>query len=174
MIAIAARVEGKETSDFLKRLAQEMQAAKQDLVIERAAFMVQKQAVLDTIAAIYDNAKKARWNIEKPENHWVVVKAATAVWWVQNSNKAMIFIDRGTVGHGPRFARVLYVPLARRAAGGWRRGFKFGVDYILTKFVKGIRAYDVSGPLRRKAKDILLEQMKIFVRNAITRAKNRG
>lgn len=60
---------------------------------------------------------------------------------IVNPTKAIRWLEKGTKAHGPVRAKFLFIPLTRAAAlGGYRKGMKFGVDYILTKHVKGIRA----------------------------------
>lgn len=60
---------------------------------------------------------------------------------VTNESKVMLFLEEGTQAHGPVTAKALFIPKTRRAAiSGWNEEMVFGVDYILAKHVKGIKA----------------------------------
>jgi hypothetical protein len=73
---------------------------------------------------------------------WNVFRRAGAGggYMVTNQSKVMFFLEKGTADHGPKEKKLLYIPLNRKAAvGGWNAQLKVGVDYILTKRVKGIK-----------------------------------
>ena len=56
----------------------------------------------------------------------------------------MFFLEKGTKDHGPKTKKVLYIPLNRKAAlGGWNEELQMGVDYILRRKVKGIKAMHI-------------------------------
>lgn len=158
---------------MLERLAAELTPEKADKAVEKAAFKVQRMVIMDTIEAILNYAKKPRWNLSKPENKWRVEKVANSHWIVVNRDKIMRFLEFGTKPHGPILAKLLYIPLVRRAAGGYRKGFKWGKDFIFSKFVKGIRPYGIVETARRKAADILKEEFVAFARRAVQIAQRK-
>lgn len=64
---------------------------------------------------------------------------------VQNTEATMLFLEQGTRDHGPVNAKSLFIPLRPtvlpKKGGGSK--YKFGVDFILTKRVKGIKAMNL-------------------------------
>jgi len=171
-IVLKTTVDTSAAKAMLARLAAELTPEKADRTIEAAAFKVQAMVIIDTKEAIMNYAKRPRWNIAKPENKWMVRKIENSRWEVVNADKVMRFLEFGTRAHGPVTKKFLYIPMVRRAAGGWRKGFKWGRDFILARWVKGIRAYGIVETARRKAVDILLEEMRAFVRRAVAKAQN--
>lgn len=60
-----------------------------------------------------------------------------------NGVPIIVFLEHGTANEGQGFiypvrARALYIPL-KRTAITYRKGLKFGVDYVLAKRVRGIK-----------------------------------
>lgn len=172
-IVLKATVDTAPARQMLERLLAELTPEKADKAVQKAAFKVQRMVVTDTIEAILNYAKKPRWNIAKPENKWLVEKLGPSHWIVVNRDKVMRFLEFGTRPHGPVLAKLLYIPLVRRAAAGYRKGFKFGRDFILTRFVKGIRPYSIVETARRKAVDILREEFVAFARLAVQKAQRK-
>ena len=57
-----------------------------------------------------------------------------------NPSKIMKYLEFGTSSHGPRKAKLLYIPLTRKASiGGWNKELKFGKHYVFAKKVSGIK-----------------------------------
>lgn len=99
---------------------------------------------------------------------WVVTEIPGRGYIVSNENKVMKFLEFGTTAHGPVTAKFLFIPLTREAAmGGWHPGLQFGVDYILKKRVRGIRATHIVQSERDRIGPILHDRMVAFVREAI-------
>lgn len=86
---------------------------------------------------------------------WIVEKKRTAFWSVTNTSDVMRFLEEGTKAHGPVTAKRLFIPLTKRAfvagpqgvmranmnaAPGAKKPYVYGVDYVLAKRVKGIKA----------------------------------
>lgn len=138
-----------------------------DRVVERAAFETLRFAVIETKKLIGVRPDGTRWNIAKPENQWRVEKPRPGTRALVNPAKEMRFLDSGTKSHGPVSAGKLYVPLRRRAAAGWRAGLKFGVDYVLTDRVRGMKATHVVDRIRAFAKRILFELMREHIKAAV-------
>lgn len=85
--------------------------------------------IAKTPVGLTGRTKKA-WRKIKTDNGWIL----------RNKSNVMLFLEKGTRAHGPVRAKFLFIPLTRRAAiNGWRRGYVFGVDYVLAKRVRGIR-----------------------------------
>lgn len=60
---------------------------------------------------------------------------------ITNSNPILNFLEHGTRAHGPRRAKALFIPLTKRAyLNGYEPGMEFGADFVLAKWVRGIRA----------------------------------
>lgn len=70
---------------------------------------------------------------------------------IENASKVMRFLEEGTQEHGPVRAKFLFIPLTARALGGWVKGMQFGVDYILTKHVRGIVPMRIVAGVRAEA-----------------------
>ncbi len=99
---------------------------------------------------------------------WELRQTAPGEWWINNDYKVMRFLEYGTKAHGPKRAKALYIPLNRRAAiGGWNRGLRFGVDYVLAKRVKGIRAMGIVAAERERAEGELETNMRRFLKQIL-------
>ena len=76
---------------------------------------------------------------------WRVDKLGGLVYNVLSTSKVALFLEKGTKAHGPKFKKFLYIPL-KASARVWRKGLIFGRDYILTKKVRGIKAWNYLQP----------------------------
>jgi len=69
---------------------------------------------------------------------------------IENPRLAKIFeyLDKGTKAHGPTTKKKLYIPLSKKGARSrsWKK-LKWGVDFVLAKKVKGIKAAHYSKTL---------------------------
>jgi hypothetical protein len=63
---------------------------------------------------------------------WQAVKLAEASWLIVNQNPIMLFLEKGTRPHGPVVAKMLFIPLTRRAA----RAFAGAVSYPVASGVQ--------------------------------------
>jgi len=184
MVKITANTEGARAK--LQRIQDGLSPEGIDSVIEKVALQTLADLVKATRDAIGVRPDGNRWNFEKPENKWIVSSAGTGKRLVSNNSKVMLWLDQGTKYHGPRkqFANVrfsnvkvgrsakrraaaLYIPLTRRAAAGYHHGLVFGVDYILVKRVRGIRARHIVAAAKERLKVRLLEAMQAHVRRLI-------
>lgn len=86
-----------------------------------------------------------------------------------NLSKVMNFLEVGTRAHGPKKAKALFIPLTRRAALGTTRNLVYGKDYILVKWVRGIRARWIVARQREKTRDELYRQMRAYITNVINK-----
>jgi len=80
-------------------------------------------------------------------------------WTITNDSKVMRFLEKGTKAHGPKRAKMLYIPKVPQAMYGYQKGFVFGIHYILKKRVRGIRAMKIVERERPLAKERLLDSM---------------
>lgn len=108
---------------------------------------------------------RAAWQIEKPRE---------GMRRLVNRSKIMFWLEEGTKDHGPKTAKALFIPLTRRAVDANKLGrakggsfgkrtitfeqariskgvvkvrkvkLKYGVDYVLAKKVKGIKAMKIA------------------------------
>lgn len=104
---------------------------------------------------------------------WSVTKTGDGERLVSNSSKIMQFLEKGTgLDTGgwiyPKSKMLLYIPLTATASYGWQPGMQFGVDYVLAKRVRGIKAMKIVELYRPVAMAILKEEMKSFLRKALT------
>ncbi len=96
---------------------------------------------------------------------WAAIKVSGRGFVVTNDHKVMLWLERGTQAHGPVRAKFLYIPLNRAAAiGGWHPGLQRGVDYILTKRVRGITAMNIVRTERPITHQSLSQEMLRFLR----------
>lgn len=61
---------------------------------------------------------------------------------VENPSPVMAFLEFGTKERRPRKSRHLFIPLRKSAwrKGGYRKGMKYGRDFIFAKKARGIKA----------------------------------
>lgn len=138
-----------------------------DAVIEEIALIAMTDLIVTTKRAIGVRPDGKRWNIEKPEDKWIMIKAGVAKRLLSNESKVMKFLDEGTKDHGPVRARMLYIPLTRKAALGYRKGLNFGVDFILAKHVKGMEPKHIVSDVRERVQTNMRSRMEAHLRKAI-------
>lgn len=80
-------------------------------------------------------------------------------WTITNDSRVMRWLEKGTKAHGPKRAKMLYIPLVPSAMYGYSKGFVFGKHYILKKRVRGITAMRIVEKERPLANERLLEAM---------------
>ena len=93
---------------------------------------------------------------------WIVRRNMGASYTVTNTSKIMLFLEVGTRAHGPVRARFLYIPL-KPGAARWNSSLIRGVDYILTKRVRGIRARKIVEGVRDRAAVLFRTRVAAFV-----------
>lgn len=160
------------------RRADEMLAAlKAGLTKEATMAVVMKEA-----AVTMGNLKRAtpvRWT-GQTRNAWTykAVESAGAALVFNRTSKppVMWFLERGTANGGtgriyPKTARALYIPLRRQAALGWNPSLIRGVDYILRKWVRGIKPRWIARTEAREARARLKETINRYVRDIVQRFK---
>ena len=74
---------------------------------------------------------------------------------IYNNEPTMQWLEDGTKAHGPVSASRLYVPRSAAGRKGYRKGLKWGKDFILTKRVRGIKPHNtVSKQVIQTKKDL--------------------
>jgi hypothetical protein len=137
---IAITVNAKALQSALKRTNKALSAAfiKQELrVIAEAA---KAEAITKTPERFTRNTKAG----------WQVVSRGSVGWILRNNYKAMKYLENGTKAHGPKRANRLFIPLNKKAYNAGPKGvlrnkknYKWGVDYVLARRVRGIRAHNI-------------------------------
>lgn len=139
-------------------------------VVKKCATIWQGQMVVRT---------PKRWTGQTRKG-WKVEKAGAANKWdLTNKNKVMGWLEMGTKAHGPVQAKMLFIPLTRKAASAGARGvmnanrqhatkvafgvhtakkklpFIYGKDFVFAKRVRGIKAMHIVAQARPLAEHTL-------------------
>lgn len=90
-------------------------------------------------------AKTPRKWTGKTRKAWRVIDKSRGTkvhFRVENPSPAMEFLEFGTKERRPRKSRHLFIPLRKSAwrKGGYRKGMKYGRDFIFAKKARGIKA----------------------------------
>lgn len=132
-----------------------------DDVVEEAGLQALAEIIARTPKKWFGQVRRG-WQIERP-------RAGKRI--VANENKIMGWLEDGTKAHGPVRADRLFIPLTRKAALAYaarrRTGLVYGVDYVLVKWVRGIRARKIVEGFEPRAQEILLQAMEAYVRKLI-------
>lgn len=165
------RIHGaNDTAAFLGRV-------KDGLSLRRIHQRVLTPVANETLQHIRDATPKGFTG--ETRRKWLKKDVAEGVIEVANRPEAneppvMFFLEEGTQAHGPVRAKRLFIPLTKKAfnayrfraarAGAWK-GLKWGVDFVLAKWVRGIRPMKIAAlerdlvvlRLDEKAKEYLRE-----------------
>lgn len=87
---------------------------------------------------------------------WHVIKKGIGEYQIVSAHKVAFFLEEGTKAHGPKVKKFLYIPLHPGAAT-WRKGFVYGQDYILVKWVKGIDARHYLKPVSEAIMQMMID-----------------
>ena len=155
------------------RLQNGLNMGRVDKVVSKVAHIAHRQLVRDT---------PKRWT-GQTRRYWRVVPVSRGlfgkgVWKVHNDSKVMTFLEYGTKAHGPTRAKAMFIPLTRRAfnagpagvraanrGGGKTRKFVYGRDYILRKWVRGIRPQYIVRDYVPFARALMRASMNIHLRS---------
>lgn len=135
----------KKFNDFIRRVESTINPVQIDRVLAGTAQKGRKELIEATPK---DKGETAR--------SWQVVRKGFQEHGIITTNKVVGFLDEGTKAHGPRVKKYLYIPL-RPGARVWRRGLVINRDYILTKWVRGIKARGFFEPTAEKIQGIMLD-----------------
>lgn len=127
-------VDQKEWEDFAKKVQEELGHDAQQKVLEETAQEARKDLI--ELTPKKSGGTRAGWQVYPGEDGGRKV---------QNTEASMLYLEEGTRDHGPVHAKSLFIPLRPtvlpKKGGGSK--YKFGVDFILTKKVKGIKAMNI-------------------------------
>lgn len=127
-------VDQKEWEDFTKKVQDELGHDAQQKVLEETAQEARKDLI--ELTPKKSGGTRAGWQVYPGEDGGRKV---------QNTEASMLYLEEGTRDHGPVHAKSLFIPLRPtvlpKKGGGSK--YKFGVDFILTRKVKGIKAMNI-------------------------------
>ena len=146
----------------LQKLRSALKPQAIDRIVDRVAFETLGELVKATPKKWTGQTRKA-WHVIRPE---------PGVRIVRNESKVMVFLERGTANEGtgyitPKTKKFLYIPLTRRAAGGWREGLVYGRDYVLAKRARGIKPRRIVAKQAPIAKAKLRAAMGAYLKEAV-------
>lgn len=148
-------VHDQATSAYLKKVQSAFASGDHVKVLQRVAYRALASLVSATPKGFTGNTRQ----------RWVVIPIAGRGYVVTNTHKVMMFLELGTKAHGPVTAKMLYIPLNRAAAiRGWHKGLVRGVDYVLAKRVRGIRAKHIVSSRREGVYQDMRSEMIAYLR----------
>lgn len=167
MIRITAQTQAAE--HLVIALKDGLTPEKIDPIVERVAF----QALAGLVAASpkrWFGQIRSGWEVKKPFEGARTLDIPESKVGVggQKVRDIARFVDQGTANNGSGFiypvkAKRLYIPLTRRAAGGWHAGLQRGVDYVLALRVRGIKGRNFIAPERAKAFALLRSSLRTYI-----------
>lgn len=157
---IKATVKAEKARLMLERVKDVMTPTGMDRVLEPIAFKTHREVVEATPKL--SGTLRGHWNVTHPK---------PAQYVVINKSKVMVFLEHGTgLTTGgwikPKVARRLFVALSKKARER-QPGLVYGVDYVLAKRVRGIKAHNIVKKQREKARDEITEAFQEAIRDAI-------
>jgi len=161
-LEMQVEAETKEGERYIRRVRKAFDSGEHVKVVERVAMNSLARMVRNTPKGYTGNTRQS----------WKVYRMGGEIT-LYNTSKVMRFLEKGTKAHGPKKAKALYIPLNRSAAiGGWRQGLVFGVDYVLAKRVKGIKARHIVRDEEAVAKAELGVSMRQFLQELLNDTRN--
>jgi len=166
MIRATASTEG--AIERLRRIRVAVQDGSFDAPVETAAWKCRTELIERTPKRWTGLTKKA----------WEVEKVGPGARMVTNTSKVFLFLEEGTGNAGTptstggyiyaKSKKMLFIPMRSEAAlTGWTKTMKYGVDYILKKRVRGIKAMRIVAGFRDRAREILKDEVQAFLKNII-------
>ena len=119
---------------------------KKEAFMQRRFRAEQKQVADDTIESLRSNTPsltgktRAAWKKERARGAGGRFAFGYKIY---NNKPTMIWLEDGTKAHGPVTASKLYVPRSAAARRGYRKGLKWGRDYVLADRVRGIKPHNI-------------------------------
>jgi len=149
----------------LQRVKLAVQDGGFDVPVEIAAFKCRTELIERT---------PKRWT-GLTRRAWEVQKIGPGARMVTNKSKVMLFLEEGTGNAGtptsnggyiyPKSKKLLFIPKTASASiTGWRAGMKYGIDYILARRVRGIKAHRIVAGFRDRARELLKVEMQSFLK----------
>jgi hypothetical protein len=139
-----------------------------DRMVERVAFETEAELKKATPKKWFGQVR-AGWKTSKPS---LGVRVVSNDVTASNGAPIMLFLEEGTANNGtgfifPKKAKKLFVPLTRRAAGGWHAGLKYGKDYVLKLKVRGMKGQHIVANERPKAIQRLKDGFKGLIQDVL-------
>lgn len=157
---ISVKVSFDKIRSKMSKIAQGLSVEKLDEVAKARAEMMRDD---------FKEQTPVRWT-GKTRNGWVLIHNRMGSWSVRNYKKAMTYLLLGTPSHGPVSKKKMFIPLNAAAADAYRAkvafdrraeralkrgqkvpirrkpqsGLKYGVDYVLVPYVKGVTPINLS------------------------------
>jgi hypothetical protein len=180
MISIDIKADLSPIVSTLARVGAALTPQALDPVVERVALRALREVVDATPKKWFGQVRRS-WQLEKPELGARLVKNDNKIMLFLEEGtrahgpKGSTVAASGFSASGPQFkvhgnrsgggfthqgpvkpkTSRLYIPLTRRAAFGWRPGLKYGRDYILVPWVRGIQARHIAAKQAQKSNDAL-------------------
>ena len=153
-------------ADSIQRVKVAVQDGSFDVPVEIAAFKCRTELIERT---------PKRWT-GLTRRAWEVQRVGPGARMVTNKSKVMLFLEEGTGNAGtptsnggyiyPKSKKFLFIPKTSTASlTGWRAGMKYGIDFILARRVRGIKALRIVAGFRGRAREILKGEMQSFLQN---------
>lgn len=165
MIRATSSTEGAQ--DRLQRIRLAVQDGAFDQPVEIAAWRTQR-GLVEATPKRYTGLTRREWKVEK---------VGEGARLVVNRSKVMLFLEEGTGNAGtatsnggyiyPKSKKFLFVPLNQRSTYGWNSSLKWGIDYVLARRVRGIKAMRIISKYRDTALGFLKEEMRKFLERVI-------
>lgn len=175
MIRITAQTANAQR--ILERLRDGMTPEGIDPIVERVALQTLAGLVMASPKKWFGQIKSG-WEISKPAPGERIVDIPESRVGVTGTKVRDIarFVDQGTANDGagfiyPKVKKFLYIPLVRRAAGGWHPGLIRGVDYILAPRVRGQKGQHFIAPQREKAFARLRDALRTYILSLVRRRR---
>jgi hypothetical protein len=137
---IAITVNAKALQSALKKTNMVLSAPFIKAELRAIAEGAKAEAILKTPERFTRNTKAG----------WQVVSRGSVGWILRNNYRAMRYLEKGTKSHGAKRAKRMFIPLNKKAHSAGPKGvyrnkksYKWGVDYILAKRVRGIRPHNI-------------------------------
>ena len=141
MAGIRYRTNSAKTEAYLREIQKAFKKGEQRKVLSRVAWKAHGRLVRKTPKG-WTGLTRQKWEVNEIRGKG---------FEVTNGYKVMLWLEKGTSAHGPKYKKFLFIPLNRKAAlGGWNPSLKRGKDYILVKRVPA--ALKVSSLSKRKEK----------------------
>ena len=119
--------------------------------IQRKMRASQRRVAVSTLRSLKSKTPSSTGRTRKA---WKMEKARgvggrfASGWRIENEQPTMLWLEGGTKSHGPVTANMLFLPrrpdpLKLPGRSGYKRGMKYGYDFILTKRVAGIKKHNI-------------------------------
>lgn len=176
------RAETAQAELALRRMQEAVKDQYIDAPVSKAAWITHERMVKMT---------PRRWTGTTAQS-WKVIHNQPGRYTVTNTSKVMIFLEVGTQAHGPVTAKRLFIPLNAKAARAGPRGvmhanrraniraafgvgskrgrtqpYTYGVDYVLAKWVRGIKAMRIVRNHRDFASATLRSAIRLQIRKTL-------